>query len=208
MADPDSSIEALAEHAFGLIRKGGRDREQGFALLCKRLNGRLMAYFRKRRVQDTDAEDLVIETWVKLANSRFEGRTRAIVWIWYCARSVFLSWVVKKDPLRNVVAPSPGDDDGRDDEEWDVPGDPGTGVNFPGWARLCVQRAAAQFEHDHPGRARVLRMKAEGWSADEIAVYFGAKPPPSENEKTAARNRVLHSLKEAREYFAHCKDES
>lgn len=203
-----TSIEDIAEQAFALIAKGGQDRERGFALLTNRLYGRLKAYFRRRRVPDADVEDLIAETLFKLSRAKFEGRTLAIVWIYRVANSVWLDKVRKKDPLARRPSVSGDDEFDGDQKEWDTTPDSSLAAYFPPWARLCVQRATAQFEHDHPDRAMLLRMKVEGWSASEIAVYLGATPPPSARQEATARERLSHAIKTAREYFAHCKEES
>jgi len=52
----------------------------------------------------------------------------------------------------------------------------------------------------------VLWLWYRGHSAAEIAVIYGATPPPNEKQETAARNRVLVSTRKAREYFQHCRD--
>jgi DNA-directed RNA polymerase specialized sigma24 family protein len=204
----NTNIEDVAEQAFALISKGGQDRERGFALLTQRLYGRLKAYYRRKRVADADIEDLIAETWFKLSRAKFEGRTLAIIWIFRVARTVWLDKVRKKDPLAERPMGSGNDEFDGDQEEWDATPDTGLAAYFPPWARLCVQRATAQFEHDHPGRAIFLRMKVEGWSAGEIAVYLGATPPPSARQEATARERLSHALKTAREYFAHCKEET
>ncbi len=204
----NTNIEDVAEQAFALISKGGQDRERGFALLTNRLYGRLKPYFRRKRMADADIEDLISETWIKLSRANFDGRTRAIVWVLIVARSAWLDKVRKKDPLAERPSGSGDDELDGDQEEWDAAPATGLAAYFPPWARLCVQRATAQFEHDHPGRAVFLRMKVEGWSAGEIAVYLGASPPPSARQEATARERLSHALKTAREYFAHSKEDT
>ena len=76
----------------------------------------------------------------------------------------------------------------------------------PAWLKLCIERAAHQMQVDDPNRANVLWLWYRGHSAAEIAVIYGASPPPSEKQEIAARNRVLAATRKARDYFQHCKD--
>jgi hypothetical protein len=70
-----------------------------------------------------------------------------------------------------------------------------------------VHRAAAQLEKDEPTTAQVLLFKAQGWSAREIAIVFGAPPERvSKEAEGAARDRVYRACQVARGYFQHCKE--
>jgi hypothetical protein len=50
-------------------------------------------------------------------------------------------------------------------------------------------------------------MVAQGWSAEEIAIHFGALPGAvDERQRSAARDRVDRACRCAREHFAHCQE--
>jgi len=199
--------EQIAEQAMELIKKGGSHAEQGAGLLCRHLSKRVQRYFERHRVPEAQAEELVTEVWLKLLSSQFEGRTRAVVWLWTVAGSVLLDWVAKAKAERRV-----GSDASRpvevsvDDDTWSLLGETVSAPHMPPWVKLCLERAAVLFEQEEPRRAEVLRFSCEKWSAEEIAIYYGATPPVTAKQQTAARNRVLDSVKRARTYFEHCKD--
>ena len=199
--------EQVAEEGMALIRAGRV--EEGAALLVRRLSGRLQRYFERHRVPGAQAQELVSEAWLKLVNSRFEGQTRAIVWIWRVAGSVLLDWVDHHAAERRAGTRAlPVAELQVDDDAWAHLAESVAAPQAPAWLTRCIEQAAFRFEREQPRRAEVLRFSCEGWSAEEIAVYYGATPPPGEKQKTAARNRVLDAMKQARSYFDHCREEA
>ena len=64
------------------------------------------------------------------------------------------------------------------------------------------------MQNEKPERAMVMLMVAEGWSAEEIAIYFGADPHRTitAQQLAAARDRVYRAKKEAQQFFEHCKE--
>jgi DNA-directed RNA polymerase specialized sigma24 family protein len=208
MSEALSAEEQAAERALALIRQGGAHAEEGTRLLCRQFSGRMKGYFMRRRMTEAEAEELVAETWLKILVSRFDGRTRAIVWIRTAARSVLLDAIDKRKAFKRHGLGDEAAEISVDDEAWQALSETVAATRTPDWVRLCVERAAHAFEQHEPRRAEVLRMACEKWSAEEIALYFGEAPPPSEKQKTAARNRVLDAMKKARDYFAHCKDDA
>lgn len=199
--------EQIADDALRLIQQGGAFAERGAELLCRHLTRRVQRYFERHRVPENQAEELVTEVWLKLLHSKYEGRVRAVVWLWMVAGSVLLDWVAKHQAERRA-----GGDAAQpievavDDDTWHVIQDSVAATDAPPWLKLCLERAAFVFEQEEPRRAEVLRFSCEKWSAEEIAVYYGATPPVTAKQQTAARNRVLDAAKRARSYFEHCKD--
>jgi DNA-directed RNA polymerase specialized sigma24 family protein len=197
--------EETAEQAVALLR--AQQVEQAALLLHRCLAGRMQRYFERHRVSRSEAEELVSDVWLRFIASSFDGRTRAVVWLWTVARSVLLDWV------RAQGAQSRGRGPGAsaleitlEDDAWALVENQNAAAVTPGWLKLCVERAIHQLEQDDPGRAHVLWLWHQGWSADEVAIHFGAPPPPSEKQRTAARNRVLDATRKARDYFSHCRD--
>lgn len=199
--------EQIADDAMRLIQQGGSFAEQGAGLLCRHLSRRVQRYFERHRVPENQAEELVTEVWLKLLNSKYEGRVRAVVWLWMVAGSVLLDWIAKHKAERRAGADASRPVEVAVDEDtWNVISESVAAANPPPWLRLCLERAAFLFEQEEPRRAEVLRFSCEKWTAEEIAVYYGASPPVTAKQQTAARNRVLDAVKRARTYFAHCKD--
>ncbi|MES2938478.1 MAG: sigma factor [Pseudomonadota bacterium] len=197
--------EQIAAEALGLIRKG--EVEAGAELLVRRLTTRVQRYFERHRVPADQAEELVSETWLKLVTSRFDGGTREIVWLWTVAKTVLLDWVRRTQAQRRSgTREERAMEVQMDDDGWALLAASVAGAQAPAWTTLCIERAAWQFEQDEPRRAEVLRFSCEQWSAEEIAMYYGAEPPVTDKQKTAARNRVLDAMKRARGYFEHCRE--
>jgi DNA-directed RNA polymerase specialized sigma24 family protein len=197
--------EQVAEEGMALIRQGKV--EEGASLMVRKLSKRLQRYYERHGVPPAQAEELVSDAWLKLVNSQFRGETRAIVWVWKIAGSVLLDWVERNAAARRAgSADQPAAEVQVDDEAWSFIAESAAAPQAPAWLSLCIERAAFLFEREEPRRAEVLRFSCEGWSAEEIAAYYGAPPHPSEKQKTAARNRVLDAVKRARGYFAHCKE--
>lgn len=214
-------LEKHANEAMRLIAAG--QTEKGAEVLVRHLSGALQrTCIHRYRISVDDAEDLVMEAIFKIVQGRFQHETEPLIWIRTIARNVCLDWLEKAraakrggptapaGPVDTPMAQHAAESQGGAAFEQDGDAflaervsDPG----MPAWARLCVERAAWQFERDEPRRAEVLRMKTEGWSAEEIALHFGATPPVQKKQEVAARNRVLDAMKRAREYFQHCKDD-
>ena len=199
--------EQIADEAMRLIQQGGAFAERGAELLCRHLSRRVQRYFERHRVPSNQAEELVTEVWLKLLTSRYEGRVRGVVWLWTVAGSVLLDWVDKTRAERRAGADAAQPMEiAVDDDAWHVLSESVAAAAPPAWLKVCVERAAFLFEQEEPRRAEVLRFSCEQWSAEEIAVYYGATPPVTTKQQTAARNRVLDAVKRARSYFEHCKD--
>lgn len=199
--------EEIADQAIELLRAG---KVQAAAeLLNMHLHTRMLRYLQRHRVPPDDAQELVTDVWMKFMNSRFDGQTRAVVWLWTVAGSVLLDWVRRQKTEKRGRAPNGAVEvSGLDEVAWDMAMDQfdlETEQSQP-WVKLCVDRAMLQFSKDDPRRAHVLWLWYQGWSAKELAVEYGAKPPPTQNQETAARNRVLEATRKAKDYLAHCKE--
>ena len=86
------SEEEVVARAFALLEAGGRGIEQAALLLDRRLNRRVRAYFVRHKVHEHAAEELVSDLWLKLIQSKYDGDTRPVVWMWIVARTVMLDW--------------------------------------------------------------------------------------------------------------------
>lgn len=190
-APPDSAAsteDGLLAAAFALREGPPAARERCVVQLDRLLGRRLRHYFERHRVDAGASEELVWDVWLRVIQGSFRGETRPAVWIWTIARNLMLDWHRARRP---EVA--------LDDEGWDalLGSLPARGI--AGWLRLCIERALAQFELDHPERAEVLRMVAEEWSAQEIGVVFACS-------EGAARDRSYRARELARDYLAECQE--
>lgn len=203
--DHISREDQILARVFELISKGGRPQiNQAVMLLDKELTNRVTRYFLRHRIPPEVAEELTNDLWLKLVTSRFEGRTRPIVWMWTLGRSLMLDW------HRNRSAEKRGKNlqVDLDEDDWLALMEFEPAASTPGWVRLCIERAMWQMEQDDPARAEVLRMVFDGWSVAEVAAYYyGANPDgPSEKQISAAKDRTYRARKLARKYFADCKE--
>lgn len=202
--DHISREDQILARVFELISKGGRPQiNQAVMLLDKELTNRVTRYFLRHRIPPEVAEELTNDLWLKLVTSRFDGRTRPVVWMWKIGRSLMIDWI-RHEAAEKRGRAAQGD---LDDDKWLELMESVPSLSMPGWIRLCIERAIWQLEQDDPARAEVLRMVFEGWTDVEIAIYYGADPDTlSKKQQTAARDRVYRARKRAQEYFADCKD--
>lgn len=193
-----------ARQAMDWVLQG--ERERAAVHLHRTLGSRVLGYLRRHRVPDQDAEELVTDIWMKFLCSRYEEQVRPVVWLWMIARSVLIDWVRARTSQKRAGADGDALEIELDAQTLETIAHAAETADAPAWLRLCIERAARQLELDDPNRAHVLWLWYSGQSAAEIAVVFGAKPPPNAKQEAAARNRVLEAVRKARAYFQHCKD--
>lgn len=180
--------DGLLSRAFELRCGKPSQKEQCVRLLQQCLGRKLQRYFERNRVPEAIAEEMVWDVWLKVLQGDFRGDTRPVVWIWTIARNHLISHHRKDHPEVDM-----------DEESWEalVVSLPAAGI--PAWARLCIERALAQFEIDHPDRTQVLRMIAEEWSAREIGEVFACN-------EGAARDRAYRTRELVRSYLEECRE--
>jgi DNA-directed RNA polymerase specialized sigma24 family protein len=170
------------------------------------LGARVLGYLRRHRVPEADAEELVTDVWMKFLGSHYDGQARPVVWLWTIVQSVWVDWARARASQKRGGSGEERLEVEVDAQTLEALADAVQAPNAPGWLRLCLERAAWQLEQDDPNRAHVLWLWYSGQSATEIAIVFGAKPPPNAKQEAAARNRVLEATRRARAYFEHCKE--
>lgn len=193
-----------AEQARTLVLEGRID--EAAVLLHRQLGSRMKGNLRRHGVPEEDAEELVDDIWMRFIQTCRNIRVPAVVWLWTNARSILVEWVRAKGALKRGGRGESRLEVRVDDEALDVIIEAMEAPNVPGWLKLCVERAAHLLEHEDPNRAHVLWLWFTGHSAADIAVVFGATPPPTPEQETAARGRVFEATRKARKYFAHCND--
>lgn len=203
LQSPDRDALATQE-AMALIQAGKT--EQAARHLHATMTQRVLGFLRRHRVPEDDAQELVLDIWIKFIRSPYDGRTQPVVWFWGVVQSVLVDWARERSALKRGGAGEERLEVRVDDDTLEVIINALEGTNTPAWLKLCIERAAHQLEQDDPNRAHVLWLWFSGHSAADIAVVFGATPPPSTKQETAARNRVLEATRKARDYFGHCKD--
>lgn len=200
--------DGITTQAADAARAGAAGRERAATLLIRHRAKRLQGYFRNNRVGEAEAEELASEVVLNFITQPPRD-CPAEVWLWKLARNELIDWARRRAAQsRGGNAEGGAIETAFDADAWlavqeSVAGD----TELPAWVRNCVQRAAAQLEKDEPGTAQVLLFKAQGWSAREIAIYYGApEAKVSKADEGAARDRVYRACQLAREYFQHCKE--
>lgn len=197
--------DALAAQAIAdFIRT--RQAERAANVFCQRLGSRILGFLRRHRVPEADAEELVSDVCMKLLGSPCPAEVRPVVWLWTVVNSVLVDWARKRGAQKRGGAGEDALEVRVDEETQDVLIESQIAPDTPPWLKLCVERAAHELQVQDPNRAHVLYLSFHGHSAAEVAVVFGAKPPPTKQQETAARNRVLEAMKKARDFFSHCKE--
>jgi hypothetical protein len=160
-------------------------------------------------MSEEDAEDNLFAVIERFTKSNPDGRTSGLTWLNLMIDGQAL------DFHRRRRADKRGGGDieesfytAEDELRTDVEGAQplyGSANQRPGLDD-CMERAAEAFEREDPINARMLRFVAQDLDNAELAIEYGAKPPPSEQQIKNIRQRKYHALKQARAYFEPCKE--
>ena len=192
-----------------LIAEGEADR--GAVALVDGLGGWLHSIFFRARVRTDDIEDLVQSTCIKVLTSNFRGEMRASGWIMKLANGVLVDYLRAKGS-KGASLPNGGGarEIYLDDDAWRLisesvasPHHDHAETFTPAWVKSCVERAATEFQRQHPKEWTVIEMHAMGHSAEEIALHFSRVKTAA----AAARQRLYAARQLAKEFFKHCKDD-
>lgn len=99
--------ELVLRHARYL--KDPQRREEGAELLHAHYAGRLRAFFRKRRVGDEDAAELIQDTFVRFfrADARFESRGELERYLFQIAKNAFFNFVRDRGAVKRSAPEEP-----------------------------------------------------------------------------------------------------
>ncbi len=214
-----------AAQAARWAREGATGQDRAAALLLSTWGARLLRYFAAHgRASDSVAEELTSDAILQFVLQPLPASCPPDVWLWTIARNGLIDWARAQDALkRGGAGGKAGGATGRsqgaamqtgrieitlDDDEMLALLDTHHGhVDLAPWIRDCVHKAAAWMEREEPRHAQVLWMVAQGWSAEEVAIHFGAPPDAvNERQRSAARDRIYRACQCAREHFAHCQE--
>jgi DNA-directed RNA polymerase specialized sigma24 family protein len=214
-----------AAQAARLAREGATGQDRAAALLLSTWGARLLRYFATHgRASDSVAEELTSDAILQFVLQPLPASCPPDVWLWTIARNGLIDWARAQDAFkRGGTGGKGGGATGRsqgaamqtgrieitlDDDEMLALLDTHHGhVDLAPWIRDCVHKAAAWMEREEPRHAQVLWMVAQGWSAEEVAIHFGAPPDAvNERQRSAARDRIYRACQCAREHFAHCQE--
>jgi RNA polymerase sigma factor (sigma-70 family) len=186
-----------------IIAKAGNDSGKALEELFRMFASRMRSFFKKHRISDEDASDLLQETFIKIHRSayQFNGDSKASTWLWTIARNCMLDQIRGKkdhvsldsdtqgealdiDALLGAQALSASQQDLSRDED----------------IRDCVSRHFGHFARESPDRAATIQLAViEGWSMDELATYLKRSP-------AATREYLSQCRKKLRDYLLPCAD--
>ena len=213
MGEPENKKESrgrmAALEAQTLAASGAKGQNQAAILLIREFGGLLLRYFVRNRVPEAVAEELTSETVCRFVTKPIASACPAEVWLWTVARNALVDWARSARAERHGGLAQGGRVEVElGDEAMLRLLDTTMGhVDLPGWVRECVHKAAELMQRQDPQHAEVLWMVFEDWSAEDIAVFYGAKPGAvSAKEKGAARDRGYRARLAAQTYFKDCRD--
>jgi RNA polymerase sigma factor (sigma-70 family) len=193
------AADQKAREFIGWIASGGPQANKGLEGLFKLYASRMRAFFKKHRMSDEDASDLIQDTFIKVnrAAHQFKGDSKPSTWIWTIARNTML------DHLR-----AQSGDVSLDEEEVDLDAilqSRGMQISAAETSRNeditdCVQRHFSVFAKESPERASTLQLAVvEGWTMEELAEYLKRTP-------AATREYLSQCRKKLKEYLLPCAD--
>jgi DNA-directed RNA polymerase specialized sigma24 family protein len=203
------TFSAAASQALACLTQGPKGRDQAARLLLQGCGGRLAGYIRRHsynQATDEDAEEILMNTVMAFVTKPIPTGGSPDAWLFTIARNELIDWGRKRNADKRGGGLGNVD---LDDDEMGNLFDTALGhTELPAWVRDCIQKAAAYMQQVSPERAMVLFMVADGWSAEEIAIYFGADPNKeiTSQQQAAARDRRYRAKLEAQKYFEHCKE--
>ncbi|RZS57112.1 ECF-type sigma factor [Sphaerotilus mobilis] len=198
--------QADAQQAAEWAQQGAAGRNRAAALLLDTWLRRLIAYLAYHgRVAEATAEDLAAESITDFVLKPQPRDCPADVWLMTIARNKLIDHAREKNAAKRGGGKA---EQALDEDDLLELLDTGHGHSeMPAWVRRCVHLAAAEMQRTEPRHAEVLRMACEGWSAEEVAVHFGAPADAvTDKHKAAARDRIYRAVLIAREMFAPCKE--
>lgn len=178
------------------LRADGAARQHGVTRLYHAFAARFYGFFRRHRIDDAAAEDLVQETFIRIVRGchDFRGDSPFEAWLWSIARNCML------DHLRRVQSTV-----NMDHDAIDALADTDPALQVPpslAGSHLddCVHNGMARFAEMYPARAEALRLVTfEHWDMNALATYLARSP-------AATREYVSQCRKKLRAFLEDCKE--
>lgn len=184
-----------AEQCMEAIARGGQARSHGVKWLYEQYRPKFRLYFLKNRVPESEAEDVVQDTFVNIVRfcADFRSEADVAVWMWKVARNAMISHfrkVGRKPVLVDVDSHEAGRSDATHTRD-DV-----------GGLDECVRNAFARFSAQEPERASALRLVAiEGWSSKELAAHLERSPGATREYVSQCRKVFRPFVQPCHEYL-------
>lgn len=200
------SFTDAAKQAMLGLQQDKRATNRAARLLLASCGGRLKRYFKQhsfRMSTEEDLDELLSDTVMAFVTQPIpQDCSSADAWLFAIAYNKVTDWVRKR------LAEKRGAGVLIDVDDETLGGLLGRALGYfelPPWVKRCVEMAADRMQQASPQNAEVLYMVADGWSAEEIAVHFGANPREiTAQQLTNARDRRYRAKLKAQEFFKHC----
>ncbi len=176
------------------VSMGGKVAELGMEQLFKLYAARIKAFYRRHRLSDEVAADLLQETFIKIYRSAdtFQGNSKVSTWIWTIARNCMLDYLRSHKSHESL--------DELHEEGGTVEALVEQGHEEHAHIQDCVQRGFIAFAKSFPDRAHAMRLAAfEGWNMDELADFLSRTP-------SATREYISQCRKKLTPFLEHCRD--
>lgn len=176
------------------VSMGGKVAELGMEKLFKLYAARIKSFYRRHRMSDEVAADLLQETFIKIYRSAetFQGNSKVSTWIWTIARNCMLDYLRSHKSHVSL--------DELNEEGTTVEALVEQGHEEHAHIQDCVQRGFLAFATSFPDRAQAMRLAAfEGWNMDELADFLSRTP-------AATREYISQCRKKLTPFLEHCRD--
>jgi RNA polymerase sigma factor (sigma-70 family) len=197
-ANTSTAVDVDAE-SLKLIAAGGRPAEAALTALFRKYRKPLLGFLIRRGVDAPTAEDLVQETFIKVAKSAgaFRRDAMASSWIYSILRNVHLDHLRKPKHEVNL-----------DEEGWNIveAGQEDVGADRPDQnlerRQLddCLDTQYRAFMSEQPAAAAALQKVTEHeWSIREVAQFLG-------RTEAATKEYLSQCRKKLRMFFDPCRE--
>ncbi len=180
-------LKLLQSESLVLREKGGRE-------ICKKLKPQLMGYYRQRRLNKVEAEEVIMTSLLKIITkaNTVEEPKKFKSWCWQVARNSLYDHFRKYKKYKNEI-----------NEE--------VLENFEIVARItqekekitdkeeCVQLGIKEFDKAMPDRAYIIHMKMEKFTNQKISERIG-------KSLAATKEYVSQTYKKLKPFIENCTE--
>lgn len=213
-ADAEGSLAEAAQAALEAVQQGRT--EQAALVLYRRLGNFIVRRLAQgdgdsvAPMNESDAEENLFPTIERFVNSKPDGRAGGMNWLYRAMNSQALDFNRRQQAQKRggglAFVPLEGDDGEILDEVQAAA--PLYGHNSDTLSlEDCMDRAATEFEADHPTYGRLLRLIMQGLEGDDLVAEFAADPARiTEKDRNNFKSRKSTMMSKARGYFGLCKE--
>jgi RNA polymerase sigma factor (sigma-70 family) len=188
--------EQVMDMVMALLRKIPPEQQAAALLLTMHLTKRLERFYMRKGMPEADAEELTIDTWMKLLSSRFEGKTRPVVWLWTIANSVWVDYLRSEKAQKHGDAKKGTGEVAMDLDDFAVAVEKADQHGAPDHSgHIDMQRLLEAFSTRSPEDAEILDLKVQGFEDQEIAETLGFKGG------SAIRDRILRARNRFKQFY-------